>query len=785
MPRQPKFGDDMMTDDEDEVEIDITDDDETLDVVIDEATGDFGDNLADSIADDVLLDIGTERLEVLQNLKNGREEWETRIKQGIRWLGITSDEQTNEALEDACTAVHPLLMENVVKFQAKAIQELWPAAGPVKTKIRGYIDEARELQAGRVRNYMNYQLMEQIDGVYADLERNLFRVGFMGTGLRKVQWNPDTNAPDPAIVYVENFYVDPAVTHLKHADEHIELMELSPRKMENLVAAGQFRQYDDDQYDERIQSNEITQALNEAQGFSVQVENKGMLLGESHCFIDLEGDDPLLPEGGRAPYVVHFNATTGRVYAIRRNWTESDPKRQKRLCYTADIFIPAFGFYGLGFVHLIGDLAAGSTVALRALVDAGQLSNMPSGYKSQDAKIANSDISIKFGEFRDVALAPEELAKAFFPLPVKEPSRVLFELLQYMVAAGQKFADTTDQVVAQSTNYGPAATTLALLEASQRFYSSIHKRLHQSQHEFFRLIGRLNYENLPDHVNFVLDARNAMVGREDFNPEIVDIIPASDPNALSESQRVAKAQIELDIAARFPQMHDLREALRRFYVSMGTENVQKLLPDPETSALTADPLSELQAAMKGRPIKAQMGQNHLAHIAVKEAFLQSPQMQGTNDPTVAVGMELLKSNIAEHKTLLFVAQVMQQAQQMGVPAQSEEVQAQIAQQMVAMSAAQNGGPPGPSVEERMLELNAQELQIAKMRIDSQDARESAKIAQKNVELELKKLQLMRDAGMGEAKLKSANAGKLLDIATKLAQIEQKALAEQSKNSGDA
>jgi hypothetical protein len=744
----------------------------------------FGANLVSFLDSDVVDDIGSDRQDVLTSFKNSRQQWEEKIKKGIQWLGLNTEGEGNTEVDGACTAVHPLLIENVVKFQAKAIQELWPARGPVRTRILGYTDPAREQAASRVKSYMNHQLVDQVAGFYSDLERNLFRVGFMGVGIRKAGWNTSTNTPDPTVVHAENFYIDPAATHLKDADEYIEVMELSPRKMRNLVDSGTFIKPDDNDAEDTLDTNEITEAIARAQGFDLSLERKGYMVGESHCYLDLEGVDPLLPDGGMVPYIVHFNVKTGKVYSIKRNWREADTAMQKRLWYTVDHCIPAFGFYSLGYVHLIGDLAASATVSLRALVDSGQYANWQAGFKSQDAKFSDSDTPLGFGEWRDVNLAPEELKNAFFPLPAKEPSQVLFGLLKFMVDSGQKFADAADEVVAGASNYGPVATTLALLETSQRFYSSIHKRLHQSQGEFLKLLGELNFENLPDVVNYVVNSENQFVQRTDFDPAVVDVLPASDPNAMTESQRVARAQVELEMAARFPQLHDMKEALRRFYYAMGTENIDKLLVDPMANAVSADPLTEIQVAMGGKPIKAQLGQNHAAHIAVKEAFLKSPQMQGTNDPTVAVGMQLLVSNISEHKVLMFVAQAALLAQQMGMPIQDENVQAQIATQLLMISAQSGmGGEQGPSVEQQMVQLNQQELQLSAARIQSQDVREAAKIALKNRELDLKEAGMLLDAEDKNKKNQIAASGKILDSSAKLADLQAAKLAERANLAG--
>jgi hypothetical protein len=754
----------LLDDGEDSIEVDMS----------------FGANLAEGMDSQVLQDLGQQRQDVLQNYKNSRTNWEEKIKLGVKWLGLNTEGEGNTEVDGACTAVHPLLIENVVKFQAKAIQELWPAKGPVRTKVKGYVDVPREQAATRVRTYMNYQLTEQVTGFYNDLERNLFRVGFMGIGIRKVGWNALRQVPDPTIVFAENFYTDPFVAHLRDAEEYVEVMELSARKFENLVASGAFLSPPESDIEENLEPNEITESLAEAQGFDMSLERKGYMIGEAHCYLDLKGDDPLLPDGGTAPYVVHFNVKTGTVYSIKRNWREDDISRTKRLWYTVDQFIPAFGFYSLGYVHLIGDLAASSSAALRSLVDSGQFANWQAGFKSQDAKFLDSDTPLGFGEWRDINLSPEELQKAFFPLPAKEPSQTLFALLQYMVTSGQKFADATDEVASNATNYGPVGTTLALLEASQRFYSSIHKRLHQSQGEFLKQIGELNYENLPELVNFVVGSENEYVRSSDFDPQAVDVIPASDPNALTESQRVAKAQIELEMAARFPQLHDMREALRRFYAAMGTEGIDKILTDPEAKAITADPLTEIQAAMAGTPIKAQLGQNHAAHIAVKTAFMQMPQMQGANDPTIAIGQQVISANIAEHKVLMFVAQAMQLAQQMGMPIQDENVQAQIAMQLVQISA-ESGQGGGTNVEQEMLELNKAELALSAERIQSQDVREAANIALKNRELDLKETAMLLDAENKAKQTQITSAGKVLDNSAKLADIQAKQLAQRANN----
>ncbi len=769
--------------DDDQPELEFEFSEETLIVIPDEEVIEvdmsFGANLVPMLDQAVVDDIGSARQDVHTSFKNSRQQWEEKIKKGIQWLGLNTEGEGNTEVDGACTAVHPLLIENVVKFQAKAIQELWPARGPVRTRILGYTDPTREQAAARVKSYMNHQLVDQVAGFYSDLERNLFRVGFMGVGIRKAGWNATTGTPDPAVVYAENFYIDPAATHLKDAEEYIEVMELSPRKMKNLVDSGTFIKPDENDSEETLEPNEITEAIARAQGFDLSLERKGFTVGEAHCYLDLEGADPFLPEGGSAPYIVHFNTKTGNVYSIKRNWREGDAALQKRIWYTVDHCIPAFGFWSLGYVHLIGDLAASATVSLRALVDAGQFANWQAGFKSQDAKFSDSDTPLGFGEWRDVNLSPDELSKAFVPLPAKEPSQTLFSLLKFMVDSGQKFADAADEVVAGASNYGPVATTLALLETSQRFYSSIHKRLHQSQGEFLKLIGELNFENLPDVVNFVVNSENQYVQRTDFDPSIVDVLPASDPNAMTESQRVARAQVELEMAARFPQLHDMNEALRRFYYAMGTENIDKLLIDPAAKAISADPLTEIQAAMTGKPIKAQLGQNHTAHIAVKEAFLKSPQMQGTNDPTIAVGLQLLNSNIAEHKVLMFVAQAALLAQQMGIPIQDENVQAQIATQLLMMSAQSGMGGAGPTVEQQMVELNKQELALSAARIQSQDVREAAQIALKNRELDLKEASMLLDSEDKKKKNQIAASGKILDSSAKLADLQAATLAQRA------
>lgn len=761
--------DDLEIEDDEEVVLDadtmeLSPDEDEVPASISEMP--FDGNLIPYMDSDEVDKIGSDRKNILDTYKGAREEWENKLLQSIRWLGLAGTD-SESPVEGGCEATHPLLLESVVKFQAKAIQEIWPAKGPVRTRVRGRIDAEREARAARVRNYMNYQLMEKLPGFYNNLERNFFRVGFTGVGIRKTGWNGALMAPDPTIVFVENFYIDPSSTDLMTAEEYIEVMQMSSRKKHNLEESGMFAEYEDSSEDveESLTPSEIESGLAEVQGFDLGVlDRKGFSIGESHCYLDLEGIDPLTD--GPAPYIVHFNTSSGRVYSIRRNWRENDPNRIKRIWYTVDHMIPGFGFYSLGYAHLVGDLSASATVILRSLVDAGQYANLQAGFKSKDAKLSNNE-PLKFGEFRDVELAPEELKNAFFPLPSKEPSQVLYQMLEFIVKSGQKFADAADEVVNNASNYGPVVTTLALLEASQRFYSSIHKRLHESQKQFFAQIGELNFHNLPDQVEFSTDEENQFVYRTDFDPEAIEILPASDPNALSESQRVARAQIELETAAKYPQLHDMREALWRFYTAMGTENPAKLLTS-EDEAISADPLSEIQAAMTGKPIRAQLGQNHQAHIVVKEAFLAQPQMQGTDDPTIAVGKELIKANIAEHKVLIFIAQIGTIAQQQGMPLQDENVQAQVATMMMQMSAA-SGIQPQLSIEERMVNINERELEVSQERIRSQDIREAAKIAQKNREIDLAEQRFAAETADKTLGRQIEAASKILDNNRQMAQ----------------
>lgn len=712
----------------------------------------FDVNLAEHLSEETLLEIGSERKDTYTNLRDMREDWQDTIVKGVKLLGLSIDDE-DIPVEGGCSAVHPLVLENAIKFEAKAIQELWPARGPVKTNILGKVSPEAEQQASRVRKFMNFQLCHQIPGFYGDTERNLLRLAFVGTGVRKTGWNKVSNRLDPSVVYIENFFVDPAVTHLSQAEEYTQLMPLSERVMQNYQLDGQFREIEDDEAED-FEDNKVTEALNKAQGFDSEKVKRGFLVGEAHCYLDLKGKDPLVEEGRQAPYIVHFNVNSGVIYSIRRNWRPDDSAKTRRQWYSVDYFVPGInGFYGFGLFHLIGDLANAATATMRALIDAGQFANFPAGFKSKSAKLTDKDARFRMGEFKDVNLTPEELAKAFFPLPFKEPSQTLFQLLEFIVNAGQKFADTTDQVISESTNYGPVATTLALIEESQKFYSSLHKRLHASQGEFFKLLAQLNYDNLSERVDYSLEEQSEFVLREDFNPETVDVIPASDPNSMSSAQRVAIAQILLETAAKFPQLHDLREALKRFYGALGTDDVDKLMPPPE-EPFSGDPLSEIQAAMGGKPIAAQIGQHHDAHIFVKEAFLNMPNMQGgLQDPSLAGGIQLLSANVKEHKVLMFIEPVMAMMQQMGeVPQEMvEQAQAQAAQLVLQLALEQSGQPPA-NIEERMLALNEKELELAAARIASQDAREMAKIAQKDEELALKKLTLAKDIAEGQQEL---------------------------------
>lgn len=704
----------------------------------------FYENLADLLDEDILSDIGHEVYEKFEADKNSRSEWESMFERGFDLLGLKLEE-TTEPFEGAATAVHPLLIESAVKFQSRASQELFPASGPVKTQVLGDVTVDKQRQATRVQNFMNYQITEQMPEYFDEFERMLFHLPLIGSSFKKIYYDSVTERPVSEFVPIDQFYVSYYATDLRRADRYTHVLYRSPIEIAKSINAGMYSNVDlPDAY--VPEQSSLTEKMDTVLGLSPSSDQDYQyVLLEQHCDLEIENYDT------PCPYIVTIEEQSKKVISIRRNWNPDDETKEKKMFFTHYRFVPGFGFYGLGLIHFLGNLTMSATAAMRNLIDAGQFSNLPGGFKAKGVRVVGDNDPIAPGEFKEVEATGMDLSKSIIPLPYKEPSGTLFQMLQFVSAAGQKFADTTEQVITEGSNYGPVGTTMALLEASSKFFSAIHKRLHKSQKDEFRILARIDKESLPQEYPYDVPGVSETIFREDFNGK-VDIIPVSDPNIPSSAHRLMMTQMAVQVAqAAPPGMFNMEELNRTLLSAANIPNLDKIMPEkPEPQPL--DPITDIEAATKGLPIKAFAGQNHDAHIQVKTMFLQDP-MNGGN-PIMQRVSPILQANIQEHIVMKYeeqvngiTRQILSQAPEgdpnIQNPQVIEQIMAQAASQVMqanAMAAQQ-----GPTPEQAMVQMEAQRLDIEREKVQAQLAKEATEGALKNRDLDLKEQKIALDA----------------------------------------
>ena len=706
--------------------------------------GGFYENLVEAMDEDELVDIGNEVYDKYEADRDSRAEWESMFERGFDLLGLKLDE-TTEPFEGAATAVHPLLIESAVKFQSRASQELFPAAGPVKTQVLGDATEEKQRQASRVQNFMNYQLTEQMPEYFDEFERMLFHLPLIGSAFKKIYYDAAEERPVSEFVPIDQFYVSYYATDLRRADRYTHVIYRSPHELYRQIEAGMYAEIDLPNAKQPEQSA-LTEKMDTVLGLSPSGDDDPQyVLLEQHCYLDIED------HGYACPYIVTIEEQSKKVLSIRRNWNEDDKAKKKKMFFTHYRFVPGFGFYGLGLIHFLGNLTMSATAALRNLIDAGQFANLPGGFKAKGVRIVGDNDPVAPGEFKEVEATGMDLTKSIVPLPYKEPSATLFNMLQFISAAGQKFADTTEQVINDASSYGPVGTTMALLEASSKFFSAIHKRLHKSQKDEFKILARLNYEFLPNKYPYDVPGITENVFRRDFDGR-VDVIPVSDPNIPSSAHRLMMTQMAMQLAQTAPPgMFNMEELNRTLLSAANIPNIDRILPS-KLAAQPLDPVSDIEAAVKGLPIKAFAGQNHDAHIQIKTMYMQDP-MNGAN-PMMQRIVPVLQANIQEHMVMKYEEQVNGVTRQMMAeappgdpnaqnPQVIEMVMAQAAQQVMQanMAAAQGG----PTPEQAMVQMEGKRLEIEQQKVQAQLAKESVEGALKQRDLDLKEQKLALDA----------------------------------------
>ena len=616
-----------------------------------EQGGDHYANLAELLPDDILGDMGSELFDNYTQYKTSRKDWEDGYTKGLDLLGFKYEIRT-QPFQGASGATHPVLAEAITQFQAQAYKELLPANGPVRTQTIGKTDRARQEQSQRVKDFMNYQIMDKMKEYEPEFDQMLFYLPLSGSAFKKVYYDELLGRAVSKFVPADDLIVPYTATSLDDADAVMHTIKISENDLRKKQVGGFYR--DIEINPTYMQETEVEKKERELEGVKKTRDEDVYQLIECHVNLDLEGfedrDEFGEPTGIKLPYVVTIEAGSREVLSIRRNYQIGDPTKQKTQYFVHFKFLPGLGFYGFGLIHMIGGLSRTATSALRQLLDAGTLSNLPAGFKQRGIRVRDEAQSIQPGEFRDVDAPGGNIRDAFLPLPFKEPSQTLLQLMGIVVNAGQRFAAIADMQVGEANKQAAVGTTIALLERGSRVMSAIHKRLYVAMKQEFKLLADVFKTYLPPEYPYDVVGGQRNIKVADFD-ERVDIIPIADPNIFSQTQRISMAQTELQLASSNPQIHNLYEAYRNMYEAIGVKNIDQILPPPQQPT-PIDPAAENILALSGKPFQAFKGQDHRAHITVHLNFMATNLAR--NNPIVLGSLE---KNIFEHISLMAQEQI--------------------------------------------------------------------------------------------------------------------------------
>ena len=609
-------------------------------------------NLAEFLDDDVLVEIGSDLEGQYKDYRSSRQDWEMTYTNGLELLGFKYERRT-EPFRNASGVTHPVLAESVTQFQSQAYKELLPADGPVRTQIVGKIDSQKEQQSERVRDFMNYQIMSVMKEYEPEFDQMLFYLPLSGSTFKKVYYDAILGRAVSKFIPAEDLIVPYSATSLEDADAIIHVLKISENDLRKQQVSGFYKDVELGQ--PALKTDPIKEKERELEGVRVERQDNIYTLLECHVNLDIEGfedKDPQTgePTGIKLPYVVTIEESSREVLSIRRNYKVDDPLKNKTNYFVHFKFLPGLGFYGFGLIHMIGGLSRTATQALRQLLDAGTLSNLPSGFKMRGIRVRDDAQPIQPGEFRDVDAPGGNLRDAFMPLPFKEPSATLLQLMGIVVEAGQRFASIADMQVGDGNQQAAVGTTMALLERGSRVMSAIHKRLYASLKNEFELLAKVFATYLPPTYPYDVVGGTREIKSADFDDKI-DILPVADPNIFSQSQRINLAQTEMQLAMSNPQMHNLYQVYRTMYEAIGVKNIDLILPPPQPPTPT-DPSIEHINAMTGQPFQAFAGQDHTAHIEAHLNFMQLNMIQ--NNPAA---MASIQKNVLEHISIMAQEQI--------------------------------------------------------------------------------------------------------------------------------
>jgi len=649
-----------------------------------EQTPDHFANLAELLPEEVLMPLGSELFQNYEEYRSSRQDWETAYTDGLDLLGFKYERRT-EPFRGASGATHPVLAEAVTQFQALAYKELLPADGPVRTQVIGLNDRQKEDQANRVKDFMNYQIMDIMKEYEPEFDQMLFYLPLSGSTFKKVYYDSLLGRAVSKFVPADDLIVPYSATSLDDADAIMHVIKTTENDLRKQQVNGFYRDIELSPAMDNV-DNQLKAKERELEGIRKEKNNDIFTLIECHVNLDIEGFEDRDPNGEitgiKLPYIVTIEEGSREILSIRRNYNIGDPKKEKIQYFVHFKFLPGLGFYGFGLIHMIGGLSRTATSALRQLLDAGTLSNLPSGFKQRGIRVRDDAQPIQPGEFRDVDAPGGNLRDAFMPLPFKEPSQTLLQLMGVVVQAGQRFASIADIQIGDGNQQAAVGTTVALLERGSRTMSAIHKRLYASMKQEFKLLSRVFALYLPPEYPYDVVGGQRTIKQTDFDDR-VDIVPVADPNIFSQTQRISLAQTQLQLAQSNPQIHNLYEAYRKMYEALGVRDIDKILNVPQPP-MPKDPALEHIDSLSGQPFQAFRGQDHRAHITAHLNFMSTNMAR--NNPVI---MGALEKNIFEHISLMALEQVeiefttqLQQLQQLSqdpMTAQNPQVQMQVQQ----------------------------------------------------------------------------------------------------------
>ena len=768
--------------------------------ITEEVDTDFDSNLAEVLDPQELRNIANELIAGIEKDKASREDWEKTYKDGLEYLGMRFDAERSEPFAGASGVIHPLLGEAVTTFQAQAYKELLPSGGPVKTQVIGSYDSLIEEQAQRVKEFMNYQITHVMEEFDEELDQMLFYLPLAGSSFKKVYYDESLGRAVSKFIAPEDLIVPYYTTDLETCPRITNVIKIAENEVRKLQSMGFYKKIDISGGDSVDEYSGVKEEIDKLSGMEPSYDDGEVsLLYEVHCNLELEGFEDTDEEGQltgiKLPYIVTIDTNSNDILSVRRNYKEDDTLKTKIEYFVHFKFLPGLGFYGFGLTHMIGGLSKASTSIMRQLIDAGTLANLPAGFKTRGIRIRDEDTPIQPGEFRDVDAPGGSLRDSIQPLPFKEPSGTLLQLLSILVNSGQKFASIAEINTGQGNPNAPVGTTLALLERSTKVLSAIHKRLHNSQKKEFKILANVFQEYLPQEYPYSVANNETTIKLSDFD-EKVDIFPVSNPDIFSQSQRIAMAQEMMQLVQSNPQVHGPNgtyEAYKRMYSAIGVDNVEQILtPPPPTDPLPLEAGFENNQLLLGQQAQAFPQQNHDAHIAIHMSLLNTPpvqmnaQVQALIHSHIMQHLQMKADILGEQQMPPEVMQQFQQLQQQAQQASPEEAQnlslqagdllAQFSAPILAellveynqKVASPQDEDPLVAIRKQELALKGQELSIEQQQFLTQEQRKTEE-AQQRINVDRERINAQEDI----AELRDETARARLEQQARFKMLDQK------------